>query len=104
MLYTSSRTRKSAIRLGLAGDSVRNKHPALAKLCATAVVAVAVTLALDVSAQNWPVRAARIVVPFQPGGGADTQARILGKKFYESMGQTFVVDNRSGAGGMIGAE
>ena len=43
-------------------------------------------------------------MPFPPGGGSDTQARLLAKKFTESMGQSFVVDNRSGAGGMIGAE
>jgi tripartite-type tricarboxylate transporter receptor subunit TctC len=43
-------------------------------------------------------------VPFQPGGGSDTQARLLGKKFTESMGQSFVVENRGGAGGVIGAD
>jgi len=46
----------------------------------------------------------RIVVPFGPGGGTDIQGRLLSKKFYESMGQTFVVDNRPGAAGLIGAD
>ena len=54
-------------------------------------------------AQTWPTRPVRVIVPFQPGGGSDTQARLLAKKFYESMGQTFVIDNRAGAGGLIGA-
>ncbi len=61
-------------------------------------------MALSASAQNWPARSVRIVVPFVPGGGTDIQARLLGKKFYESMGQSFVVENRGGAGGLIGAE
>lgn len=55
-------------------------------------------------AQAWPAKPVRIIVPFGPGGGTDIQGRLLGKKFFESMGQTFVVDNRSGAGGLIGAE
>jgi tripartite-type tricarboxylate transporter receptor subunit TctC len=55
-------------------------------------------------AQTWPAKPVRVVVPFGPGGGTDVQGRLLGKKFYETMGQTFVVDNRAGAGGMIGAE
>jgi tripartite-type tricarboxylate transporter receptor subunit TctC len=55
-------------------------------------------------AQAWPSKAVRIIVPFGPGGGTDIQGRLLGKKFYESLGQTFVVDNRAGASGLIGAE
>jgi tripartite-type tricarboxylate transporter receptor subunit TctC len=43
-------------------------------------------------------------VPFAPGGGSDLQARLFAKKFTESMGQSFVVENRGGAGGMVGAE
>jgi tripartite-type tricarboxylate transporter receptor subunit TctC len=55
-------------------------------------------------AQSWPSKGVRIVVPFGSGGGTDIQARLLGRKFQESMGQTFVVDNRSGASGLTGAD
>jgi len=55
-------------------------------------------------AQTWPAKPVRIVVPFTPGGGLDIQARLFGKKFYETLGQTFVIENRTGAGGLIGAE
>ena len=55
-------------------------------------------------AQSWPTRPVRIIVPFSPGGGADIQARLLSRKFHESMGQPFVVDNRPGASGLIGGE
>ena len=55
-------------------------------------------------ANGWPERPVRIIVPFGPSGGTDIQARLLSKKFYESMGQTFIVDNRPGAAGLIGAE
>ena len=53
---------------------------------------------------EWPEKPVRIIVPFGPGGGTDLQGRLLGKKFYESMGQTFVVDNKPGAAGLIGAD
>jgi len=66
--------------------------------------AVAVCLAGAAHAQIWPVKPVRIIVPFPPGGGTDIQARLLGKNFFESLGQTFVVENRSGASGIIGAE
>jgi tripartite-type tricarboxylate transporter receptor subunit TctC len=56
------------------------------------------------AAESWPTRPVRIIVPFGAGGGTDIQGRLLSKKFYESMNQTFVVDNRPGAGGLIGAE
>lgn len=57
-----------------------------------------------VAAQQWPSKAVRIVVPFGAGGGTDIQARLLAQKFQASMGQNFLVDNRSGAAGLIGAE
>ena len=71
---------------------------------AVAFAAVALIAAVESGAQAWPSKTVRIVVPFGPGGGTDIQGRLLGKKFTESMGQTFVVDNRAGAAGLIGAE
>jgi tripartite-type tricarboxylate transporter receptor subunit TctC len=56
------------------------------------------------AAQNYPVKAIRIVVPFPAGGIADIFARTIGGKLNEAWGQQVVVDNRPGAGGNIGAE
>ena len=56
------------------------------------------------SAQNWPVKSVRVIVPFAPGGGADLTARPVAQKLSEALGQQFVVDNRGGAGGAIGME
>lgn len=52
----------------------------------------------------FPVKPMRIIVPVQPGGGLDPQARLLGRKFQESMGQPVVIENRPGANGMLGTE
>jgi len=68
------------------------------------LTAVVLSVSGAVHAQNWPDKTVRVIVPFGPGGGTDIQGRLLGKKFYESLKQTFVVDNRAGAAGLIGAE
>ncbi len=56
------------------------------------------------AAQNYPLRAVRIVAPFPPGGGLDLVARALGQKLAIALGQPVIIDNRAGADGMIGTE
>ena len=51
----------------------------------------------------YPSRTARMIVPFAAGGASDTTARIVSQKLSERLGQQFIVENRSGAGGTIGA-
>jgi tripartite-type tricarboxylate transporter receptor subunit TctC len=60
--------------------------------------------AAGVQAQSYPSRPIRLIVPFPPGGSTDTYARILGPRLAEAVGQQVVIDNRSGAGGALGAE
>ena len=56
------------------------------------------------SAQTYPARPVRVIVPFAPGGGADILARQINPKLAEYLGQPFVIDNRGGAGGLVGTE
>ena len=72
-------------------------RPLTAGLIAAALVSTA-------SAQSWPAKTVRVIVPFAPGGGADLTARPVSQKLSEALGQQFVVDNRGGAGGAIGME
>lgn len=74
--------------------------------CGSAVLAVCAMLNLSTQsvAQTYPAKPVRIIVPFGPGGGTDVQARVLGKYLQELTTQPFIVDNRAGASGIIGAE
>jgi tripartite-type tricarboxylate transporter receptor subunit TctC len=60
--------------------------------------------AMGAAAQIFPSRPVRMIVPFASGGGSDTVARVISQALSASMGQGFVVENRTGAGGAIGAE
>ena len=73
-------------------------------LMAAGLTVVAATVALPARAQSYPSKAIRLVSPFPPGGSVDVVGRLLAAKLSETMGQQMVVDNRSGASGLIGTE
>ncbi len=56
------------------------------------------------SAQDWPARPLRLIVPAPPGGAPDTIARIVGQRLGDRLGQQVIIDNRGGGGGIIGTE
>jgi len=69
------------------------------------MAAVSLLLGLaGASAEDWPQRPVRLIVPYAAGGGTDIVARVVGDRLGQALGQPFVVENKPGASGMIGAE
>ena len=67
-----------------------------AALCAASLSAV--------HAQSYPNKPVKLIVPFAPGGFTDVVARILGQRLSTAMGQQFVIENKAGAGSIIGTD
>lgn len=73
-------------------------------LCNFSLMAIALMVTSTVSAEDFPTKPIRIIVPFSAGGATDVTTRVVAQKLTEIWGQNIVVDNRAGAGGNIGAE
>ena len=76
----------------------------LRRSCGIALAAAAILAALPASAQQYPSRTVRLVVPFAAGGTGDIVARVLSERLAQSLGQSVVVENRPGATGAIGSK
>lgn len=68
-----------------------------------AALALVLPFAAGLSAQTYPTKPVRVIVPFAPGGGADAVGRLVGQKLGDALGQQLVIENRAGGGGAIGA-
>ena len=79
-------------------------HGSMATAARAAATVLVLASATHAAAQTWPAKSVRVVIAFSPGGGTDIAGRLLAKRFTETMGQSFVADNRAGAGGLVGAE
>jgi len=78
-------------------------HGVLRRL-AIAIVAAVSLVAATSSAQNYPTKPIRFIVPFAPGGGTDIIGRIFAQQLHDELGQSVVVDNRAGAGSSLGTD
>jgi tripartite-type tricarboxylate transporter receptor subunit TctC len=85
--------------------------PSIRKYCVSAfalmlilVPAVLVSSSASARADDYPSHPIKLIVPYAPGGGADAVARIVGKRVGETIGQPIAIENRGGAGSIIGTE
>jgi tripartite-type tricarboxylate transporter receptor subunit TctC len=74
------------------------------RILALAAAALALVISGPAQAQNWPERTVKVVVPYPPGGNVDGAARIIGEKLQAALGQSVVIENKAGAGGLVGSE
>ena len=82
----------------------QKRRTLVAALASLAFIGTGIFLSQQAHAQNYPTRPVNIVVPFATGGPADNYARFMAQRLQDSLGQTFVVDNKPGAGSVIGTD
>src|SRR2546421_547135 len=97
-----SKRRLSCARNPHGGAAMTLSRRRLLQFAANTVALTSV--ARSASAQSYPTRQGRVIVGFSPGGTQDTLARLLGQWLSERLGQSFIIENRPGGGGNIGAE
>ena len=68
------------------------------------VIGALMVMPMTTLAQSWPSRTIRFIAPFPPGGGTDLNARMIAPRLAAALGQPVVVENRPGAGGMLGTD
>jgi tripartite-type tricarboxylate transporter receptor subunit TctC len=73
-------------------------------MLSAAVLGLAAIGVSPVAAQEWPTRSVKFLVPYGPGGGTDIVSRIIAQNLQETLGQSFVVENKPGAGSTLGAD
>jgi tripartite-type tricarboxylate transporter receptor subunit TctC len=108
VLYDGKRAEQPIVTSNIAGseENVHDKRePTRRQLLKASAGAVPLLLGAGtgVAQAEWPARPVKVIVPYPAGGGADTVSRILFARLSEAFGQQFVIDNRGGAGGTIGA-
>src|ERR1700716_729211 len=85
-------------------ESAKSPEEKIVRLLISSLAAVLMALPLASMAQQYPAKPVRIVVPFAPGGGSDFIARFMAQRLTESFGKQVVVENKPGAGGVLGTE
>jgi tripartite-type tricarboxylate transporter receptor subunit TctC len=68
------------------------------------VLLLGIAFASSLAAQDWPARPVKVIVPFAPGGSADTLGRMVAQKLSDQLKESFVIENRGGAGGALGSD
>jgi len=82
----------------------RQRRALLGAVCAAPIVSTWSGAARAASVNDWPVKPIRLLMPNAPGSAIDTLGRIIGQRLGEALGQQLIIDNRAGAGGVIGME